>query len=88
MKQEKLKRIARYYCGLNGKQLRRLAHGQLYRFDVRGRDFYFVHSILPGMRTADTWVKDIDTQNDDPWRPIKKALKDLFSTKRKQAQDT
>ena len=75
------KRIAKHYCNLNGKQVRQLAHGQLHRFSMRGRDFDFIYSVFPSMRTADIWVKDIDTQGDDPWRPVKKTLIDYLSNR-------
>lgn len=76
------KRIAKHYCNLNSKEVKQLAHGQLRESSTGGKDFKFIYSVFPSMRTADIWVRDIDTRGDDPWRPVKKALIDCLSNRR------
>jgi len=67
-------RVASNYCNLRSSQLRQLKHGDRFKCNRNDRHHDFIYSIFPSMRTADIWVKDIDSRNDDAWSPVKKAL--------------
>lgn len=72
-------RVASNYCNLRGSQLGQLIHGGRYRYSRDDRQRDIIYSVFPSMRTADIWVKNIDSLNDDPWFPVKKALTNFFS---------